>query len=166
MPTACTTFDIFNHGVSADRNDITVDATHTFSSITSIDSIDITSDSTEVLADGLIVSLFTVDANTITIDANTITVDTTTQVTQSLTADLENPTTTETIFDGGSCRFIGVRNRSADIITETADTIEITTDGGLLDADTTFEVTDRFDEYLLFPGIDIINKKQVVTDII
>ena len=103
-PTDITTFDIYNHGISA----------------------------------GTI---------TTTADSNT-------------TVDLVNTDTTETVFDNGSCRFIGVRSNSTDISTKTSDTIDITADNGLKGALTTYNLTDRFDEYLLFPNQDIINTKQ------
>ena len=100
-----TTFDIYNHGVSADSIDTTV-------------------------------------------DANTIAV------------DLVNAVTIKTIFDGGSCAFIESRINSSDISTKTTDNIYITADNGITYTHTTYDVTDKFDEYLMFPKRDIINTKQ------
>ena len=137
----------------------------------------LTADSTDITVDKIIdtpTRFLTVDiaennVDSATIDSTTITVDATLAAFKPLTVDLTSvidpdTTGTETLFDGGSCRFIEIQNKSADFINETADTTEFTADGGLLDANTTFKVTDEFDEYLLFPGIDIINKKKVATD--
>jgi hypothetical protein len=162
-----TSLDVLDHGISADKTNITVDTTHTYTSVTSVDASIITADGEEVSTDGLVTILLTVDNKTITtVDSNTITTDTISQPQRLLTVDLVNIDTVETLFDGGSCSFIGVRSKTVDMINETVDSIEITTDGGLINKNTTFTVTDKFDKYLLFPSVNIINKKRVVTDII
>ena len=68
--------------------------------------------------------------------------------------------TIKTIFDGGSCAFIESRINSSDISTKTTDNIYITADNGITYTYTTYDVTDKFDEYLMFPKRDIINTKQ------
>ena len=88
----------------------------------------------------------TSDTNT-TSDANTV------------TADLVNNSTTKTTFDNGSCVFIGVRTNKTDISIKTADNINITADNGLKGATTTYQTTDEYDQYLIFPKKDIINTK-------
>jgi len=85
----------------------------------------------------------------------------TTSDTNTITTDKVNSSTTETTFDKKSCVFIGVRANKADISIKTADTIDISADNGIADNRTTFEITDRFNEYLLFPKRDIINTKQI-----
>jgi hypothetical protein len=75
-------------------------------------------------------------------------------------ADLSNPTTIETTFDKRSCAFIDVRANKTDISTKTADTINITADNGIMETHTTYEISDRFNRYLIFPMLDIINTKQ------
>jgi len=86
------------------------------------------------------------DTNT-TADSNTITI------------DLINNSTTKTTFDNDSCVFIGVRANKADINIKTADNINITADNGLTGATTTYQITDEYDKYLIFPKKDIINTK-------
>jgi len=103
-PTDSTTFDRYNHGVSAD-------------------SIDATSD------------------------------------TNTVRTDLVNPSTLQTTFDGNSCIFVGVRANKADISIKTTDTINITADNGNKNALTTYQITDKYDKYLMFPKKDIINTK-------
>jgi len=65
----------------------------------------------------------------------------------------------KTTFDNDSCVFIGVRANKADINIKTADNINITADNGVKGALTTYQTTDRYDEYLIFPKKDIINTK-------
>mgnify|MGYP002638944027 CR=1 FL=1 len=77
----------------------------------------------------------------------------------TLDASSFDNTSTETIFDKKSCVFVGVRANKADISTKTADTIDITADNGLSGAITTYQVTDKYDTYLMFPNKDIINIK-------
>ena len=69
--------------------------------------------------------------------------------------------TAETTFDKRSCVFIGVRANKTDISIKTSDTIDISADNGIADNKTTFEITDRFNKYLMFPNRDIINTKQI-----
>jgi len=54
--------------------------------------------------------------------------------------------------------FVEPRPYTTDITTKTADTIEITTDGGYRDYKI-YTQTDKFNKYLLFPKDDIINSK-------
>jgi len=65
----------------------------------------------------------------------------------------------ETTFDKRSCAFIGVRTNKADIATKTADTIGISADNGSKGISTTYQVTDKYNKYLMFPKKDIINIK-------
>ena len=90
---------------------------------------------------------YSVDSTAITSDSSAVTVDS------------FDSTSTETIFDKKSCVFVGVRANKADISTKTADTIGITADNGQKGTYTTYNITDRFDEYLIFPKKDIINTK-------
>jgi hypothetical protein len=103
-PTDSTSFDIYNHGISAGTNNVTV------------------------------------DANTYTID-------------------LVNPIAIETSFDNTTCRFIDIRSNKTDITIETTDTIDISADNGIKNAFTTYNITNKFDKYLIFPSKDIINIK-------
>ena len=90
---------------------------------------------------------YSVDSTTITSDSSLVTIDS------------FDSTSTETIFDKKSCVFVGVRANKADISTKTADTIDITADNGLSGAISTYQVTDKYDTYLMFPNKDIINIK-------
>jgi hypothetical protein len=82
----------------------------------------------------------------------------TTTDTSLISVDLFNTPTIETTFDKGSCVFIAVRGNTTDITNKTSDNIYITTDNGFKDTNT-YITTDKFDKYLLFPNIDIINTK-------
>ncbi len=153
-PSASTTFDMLLHvALTIDSNMITVDKT--IGTTTRL----LTSDIDAGSVDSTTADTITVTADTTVSEFVPFTVD----LTSTVDFDLAG---TETIFDGGSCRFIGIRRKSADIINDTADNAELTTDGGLIDTSTTFEFTDKFDKYLLFPRLNVINKKKVVTDII
>jgi len=77
----------------------------------------------------------------------------------TITVDLFNNSTTKTTFDNDSCVFIGVRANKTDINIKTADNINITADNGLTGATTTYQITDEYDKYLIFPKKDIINTK-------
>jgi hypothetical protein len=90
---------------------------------------------------------YSVDSTTITSDSSAVTVDS------------FDSTSTETIFDKKSCVFVGVRANKADISTKTADTISITADNGQKGTYTTYNITDTYDKYLMFPKKDIINTK-------
>lgn len=83
----------------------------------------------------------------------------TTADTTTLTADLVKAGSTETTFDNRSCVFIGVRANKADISIKTADNINITADNGLRGAVTSYQITDNYDKYLMFPKKDIINTR-------
>ena len=77
--------------------------------------------------------------------------------TDTITADLTNPSTVETIFDKRSCVFVGVRANKADISIKTTDTIDISADNGFKGITTSHNITDTYDKYLMFPKKDIIN---------
>jgi hypothetical protein len=74
-------------------------------------------------------------------------------------ADLVNSATIETTFDSGSCIFISAQDNTADLTNKTADTTYITADNGIKSA-TAYKIIDKFNKYLIFPKIDIINTKQ------
>ena len=76
--------------------------------------------------------------------------------TDSTTFDIVS---TRTTFDSNSCVFIGVRANKTDISIKTADNINITSDNGLKGATTTYQITDEYNKYLMFPRKDIINTK-------
>ena len=86
-------------------------------------------------------------------DKTDITADTT-----SNTADQFDNTSTETTFDKDSMHFVEPGLYTTDVTTKTADTIDITSDGGYRDY-TVYTKTDKFNNYLLFPKTDIINSK-------
>ena len=86
-------------------------------------------------------------------DKDDVTSDTT-----SYTADRHDDTSTETTFDKDSMHFVEPRLCSADVASKTADTIELTADGGHRDY-VIYTKTDKFNDYLLFPKRDIINSK-------
>ena len=86
-------------------------------------------------------------------DKTDITADTT-----SNTADQFDNTSTETTFDKDSMHFVEPGLYTTDVTTKTADTIDITSDGGYRDY-TIYTNTDKFNNYLLFPKTDIINSK-------
>jgi len=96
---------------------------------------------------------FDIYEHSYSVDKTDITADTT-----SNTADQFDNTSTQTIFDGDSTKFIEVEPYTADITMKTADTIDISTDGGYRDYKI-YTKTDKFDQYLLFPDKDIINSK-------
>jgi len=96
---------------------------------------------------------FDIFEHSYSVDSNIITSDST-----SYTADQYDNTSTETTFDDDSMHFVEPRPYTTDITTKTADTIEITTDGGYRDYKI-YTQTDKFNKYLLFPKDDIINSK-------
>lgn len=87
------------------------------------------------------------------VDKDDITADTT-----SNTADQFDDTSTETTFDKNSIHFVEPQPYTTDVTTKTADSIEITADGGYRDY-IIYTKTEKFNNYLLFPKKDIINSK-------
>ena len=103
----------------------------------------------------------TVDLDEITSDA-TLTVDRASKLLTAdstlYTADQFDNTSTKTTFDKGSMHFVEPQTYTTDVTTKTADTIDITTDGGYKDY-VIYTQTEKFNHYLLFPKRDIINSK-------